>query len=341
MFAMRGIVFAALATMGAASASAGPVLDRVHAHGVVRCGSFDRPGLAIDVAETEAAEADSAGQEPSQTPWHGLNVEICRAVAMAVLGSPDKIAFHGYDDADDLATLTQGGDDIAFLSAQEMHMTGVTGRVVPGPVVYIESIAAMLPVATGVRHLQDMDATKGVCFANGSSPEHVLPAYFAAVKRPWRPIGYTEDGEMLDAYNVQQCQILSGERTTLAMDALEGGVNGLKSVILPEPIAAFPIMATTSDSDGRWSAIVAWTVYTLMAGDRPTTDWQIGGAASMPVPMTDVGLAPDWQAHLLAYFGSYGRILDRTVGIHSALTLPPGLNAGLDQGGILIAPSLQ
>jgi general L-amino acid transport system substrate-binding protein len=321
------------------SVSAGPILDRVRHDGIVKCASFERPGLAIDVGEADAAAADSVGQDPDPTPWHGLNVEICKAVATVVLGSPDKIEFHGLDAPDDMADLTKGDDDIAFLTGREMHMAGIAGRVVPGPIVYVESIAAMVPTSTGAQHLADIDGMKGVCFASGSTLEHVLPGYFARVKKPWRPVGFTEDGEMIDAYNVQQCGVLAGERTTLAMDALEGGVNGLKSTILPEPIAFYPVMATSGPEDGDWSALVAWVVYTLQAGNRPSTDWAVGGAASMPVAIA--GLDKDWQAKLLTRVGSYGAMLERTVGAKSALQLPAGLNQSRENGGVLVSPGLE
>ncbi len=341
VLATAALLGAAIASDAYAASSTSPILDRVRARGIVKCGSFERPGLAIDVVETQAAAADSIGADPAQTPFHGLNVDLCRAVATVVLGSPDKIEFHSYEGADDLSELAAGEDDIAFLSTQEMGTTGVTSRIIPGPIVYIESIAAMLPVKTGIEHLKDLNAEKGVCFANGSSAEHVLPAYFAAVKQPWRPIGYTEDGEMLDAYNVQRCQILAGERTTLAMNALEGGVNALKSRILPEPFASFPIMATTSIDDGRWSSIVAWTIHTLRAADRTATDWTIDGAASMPVALGDDGLAADWQDKLLKRFHSYATMLDHSVGAHSALRLPVGLNVGPQAGGALVGPVIE
>ncbi|MDR3493497.1 MAG: hypothetical protein P4L82_02745 [Ancalomicrobiaceae bacterium] len=323
------------------SADAGPVLDRVRSRGVVHCGSYERPGIANDVGEAEAAVADSAGQEPTTTPWHGLAVDLCRAVADAVLGSPDKIAFHSYEGGEDVEALTNGDDDIAFLTATEMHATAMTGKVVPGPAIFVESINVMLPASDAARGLADLDGNKGICVAAGSTAERVVAAYYGASKRSWLPHPYTEDGEMLDAYNVQACHALAGERTWLAMQALEGGVNSLKSTILPDALVAYPIMATTGSNDGVWASIVAWTVYTLEAGDRPSTDWTVGGVAAMPVPFTAEGLAVDWQTRLIKQFGSYGAVIERDLGAKSALRLPAGLNRGPEHQGALIAPFLE
>lgn len=338
---IRSILFSVVAlVLGVATANAGPVLDRIRAAGVVHCGSFERPGIAIDYGEAQAASADQAGQEPTTTPWHGLAVDLCRSLADAVLGSPDKIAFHSYDEADDLAALSAGDDDVAFLTASEMHAAGVIGRTVPGPAVFIESVAVMVPAADGARQLADVDAGKGICFMTGSSAERLLPAYFEAAKTDWRPHPYTEEGEMLDAYDAQSCHAIAGERTALAMMALEGGANALKSVILPDALEAYPILATTGRDDGAWTSIVAWTVHTLMAGDRLSTRWSVGGVAAMPAPLTDDGLDADWQKRLIATFGSYGALIDRNLGAKSPLGLPSGLNAPPERGGALVAPFL-
>ena len=57
-------------------ARAGSVVDRVKARGIVRCGSVERPGLASVAGENG---------------WTGLNVDVCRGIAAAVLGSPERI----------------------------------------------------------------------------------------------------------------------------------------------------------------------------------------------------------------------------------------------------------
>jgi len=54
-------------------ATAGRITERVKARGFVRCGSVERPGMA---------SADGHGG------WTGLEVDVCRAVAAAVLGTP-------------------------------------------------------------------------------------------------------------------------------------------------------------------------------------------------------------------------------------------------------------
>ncbi len=306
-------------------AAAGGVLDRVKARGSVRCGGFERPGLA--------AIERNAGD------WQGLEVDVCRAVAMAVLGAADKISFHGYDGAADKAALVQGADDVAFLTGSEIAANRVS--VLPGPAVFVESHALMVPATASERHVADLPRDAGICFRSGSPLERSLPAFFAALGKRWRPFSFSEDGEMLDAYNVRRCHAIAGELTTLAALRGERGINGLRSRILPEPLMAYPILATTGAHDGEWSAIVAWTVYTLIAADRPAGQWHTGGADAMPAPLTELGTGPGWQARVIGAVGTYRAMFERDVGAASALRLPPGLNAAPAAGGALSAPAIE
>ena len=70
----------ALVVAAAQGASAGHVLDRVKAEGVVRCGASARPGFA------------AAGEDRIT----GLAVDLCRAVAVAVLGPRGRVEFRLY-----------------------------------------------------------------------------------------------------------------------------------------------------------------------------------------------------------------------------------------------------
>jgi len=322
-FALTALLIVCLTAQNAA---AGNIVDRVKARGKVQCGGFERPGLA-----------ESAGTGV----WRGLEVDMCRAVAAAVLDSADKVSFHGYADPAEMRRLAEGGDDVSFLTGAEIQELGVSGRLVPGPAIFIESQTLMVPAEAGVRHAADLPDDGGICFMSGSPLERSLQAFFAALGKSWRPFPFSEDSEMVDAYNVQRCHAIADELTTLAMVARDRGINNLKSRILPEPVSIYPVLAATGTDDGGWSAIVAWTVYTLVAADRPASNWIAGGVNAMPAPLKELGLDRDWQARVVSSIGTYREVFDRNVGAKSPLGLPPGLNAGLFMGGALVGPVLE
>lgn len=307
------------------SAEAGSVIKRVKARNVVRCGSVERMGLASEV---------KAGV------WTGLNVDVCRAIATAVLGSPDRIEYHGYETEKDFDAVRHQQDDVFFLTGSEINTQKLAGSLVPGPTVFLLSDTVMVASNSAAHHVSDL-AGDSICFMIGSSVERSLTAYFDAIHKNWLRRAFSEDGEMLDTYNVQNCHAIAGEVTTLAQMRLDSGVNHLSSRILPESLATFPIIAATGTQDAQWSAIVAWTVTTLINADRPQTVWYAGGAGAMPILAPELGLDQQWQKRTLAATGNYSQIFERNLGRGSLLKLDHRLNSNYFYGGMLLAPFLE
>ncbi|MDA8387697.1 MAG: hypothetical protein M0Z58_03395 [Nitrospiraceae bacterium] len=309
----------------AGPAAAGSVAERVKARGFVRCGSAPRPGLA---------EMDGRGR------WSGLDVDICRAIAAAVLGSPDCIEYHEYETPKQFDAVRKQQDDVFFLTGSEINGQELAGSIVPGPTVFVESHAVMVPSNAAARHVCDL-AGDTICFLSGSPAERSLSSYFGTRHKNWLRLPFSEEGEMDDAYNVQHCHAIAGEITALAASRLAPGVNRLSSRILPETLSVFPVIAATGTEDAQWSSIVAWTVITLVSAERPETRWYAGGAGAMPVKAPGLGLDRGWQRRVLAAVGNYGDIYERRLGKGSRLRLRRGLNENLLKGGLLLAPFIE
>jgi general L-amino acid transport system substrate-binding protein len=320
-----------VASNGVAAARASPaaaseqgVLERVRARGVVRCGSVERPGLA---------RIDAKGR------WSGLHVDVCRALAAAVLGSPERIDFHEYESQEDFAAVSSQSDDVYFLTGSEVNQQRLAGKVLPIATVFVESQVVMVPAASAEQHVRDV-ARRSTCFLIGSSAERSLENYFDILKQRWLPAPFSEEGEMGDAYDVQRCHAMAGELTTLATRLSGPGVNGLRSRILPEPLETFPVMVATSTADGRWSAVVAWTVHTLISAERRETKWYSGGAWAMPIEAPELGLDKEWQRRTIGAVGHYGDLFERNLGKSSPLKLERGVNANQLHAGLLLSPFL-
>jgi general L-amino acid transport system substrate-binding protein len=310
------------------AAVASPVLDRVRAAGVVHCGAPPRPGLAFVNGDHD---------------WFGLEVDICRALAVAVLGDPDRVAFHAYTIPQDLGRLREGTDDVAFVTAGDLMGGLALGEVLPGPTVYIVQAGIMVRDENPARHVADL-AGKMICGEPGSAPERALDTYFRAHALPLNFSMWQEAEEMMDAFDVGRCPAVVQEVPALAALRLNSEAQDHPARLLPERMGGAPVMAATGLDDSRWSAIVAWTVHTLIQADRhaasnPNPAEIRAEDSPMVAPDSALGLAPGWQGRVVAAVGSYARIYARSLGDESPLALPPGVNAGLDRGGVLSAPA--
>jgi general L-amino acid transport system substrate-binding protein len=305
----------------ASGATAG-IVERVKSEGAVSCGSATRPGLA------EPDFAVGGG-------WRGLNVEICRAIAIAALGPAGRFEFHGYETPRDYDAAERGAGEVFFLTASDIVAQNLSAKLIPGPAVYYATHAVMVREESAARRVEDLKGAR-ICFVIGSGAQRSIESFFEAKQLPFLRAGFSEEDEMRDAYIAGRCEAVADELTALAKLRLTQAAK--TSRILPQPLAIFLVMACTGVADGKWAAIVAWTIHTLMRADVREGSWRADGARALPIDGTDLGLARGWQERLIDTLGSYADIYSRTLGDKSPYNLPRGLNAPSQDGGLFTAP---
>ncbi len=325
---MRRLVSSLLAALClsfglAVAARAGAVIDRIKAEGVIRCGGASRPGLV--------------GQSPDGKSASGLYLDLCRAIGAALLGPQGRIEFRPYDSDKAFARAREGEDDLSFLSGSDIFGHGLAGAVTLGPPAVFVSTGVMVPGASPAQKLADLQGLS-ICFYQGTNAHRDLEAWMAAHKLDFARMGYMEYVELYDTYNAGVCAAQAGEMGDLAAARLSPGGAQLKSRILPEPLATFPIFAATPQSDPRWSAIVAWALYALQRADLPERPWAGSGRAAVAVDGRALGLSDDWQDRVIGAAGTYADIFARNLGERSRLKLPRGPNAPAESGGLFVAP---
>lgn len=294
----------------------GATVDRVRAAGVLHCGGVPRPGLASPFTNGEMT---------------GLEVDLCRAIAAAVLGDGAKIEFHPYALGQDFERLRRGDDAVAFLTGSELLANSLLDVVVPGPAVFHQTNGVMVPAGSRAGHLADLAGTM-VCAEPGTGPERALLAYFRGHGLPISFSGWQEEEEMLDAFEVGRCPAVALETTALAAQRAGGEARGHPVRILPELLSASPVLTVSGLDDARWAAIVAWTMHAVMQPDTVSK--------ALPVLGSGLGLTPGWQARATAA-GAYASLAARNLGVQSPLQLPPALDAPWRDGGLLCPPNAE
>jgi len=299
------------------------VVERIKADGVIHCGGVSRPGLV--------------GQSPDGHAAAGLYLDLCQAIGAALLGPEGQIEFRPYDSDSAFQRVRDGKDDLSFLDGSEILDRGLAARTALGPAVVFASTAAMVPGDSPVKSLADL-AGKTICFYQGSNAHRNLEAWMAAHALDFARLGLMEYVELYDTYNAGVCDAQVGESGDLAVARLESAGAKLKSRILPEPLAAFPIFAVTPAHDPHWAAIVAWAIYALQRAELPASPWAAGGLDALTVKAQDLGLADNWQKRVIAAAGTYADIYARNLGARSPLQLPRGPNAPVETGGRFVTP---
>ena len=291
-------------------ASAG-VLDRIRVEGIMHCGGTVRPGLAFPGPDGKLA---------------GLEVDLCRAVGTAVLGPAAKIDFHPYLLPASYDPLRRGQDELSFLTQSEIINADLESTVLLGPPVFFESDAVLVPADSKARGVADL-AGLNVCAEPGTGAERSIAPWFAARHLALSYFPFQESDEELDAYYAGHCAAMVNEITSIAAIRVQAAGDGHPSRLLPEPLAAYPIMAVTRLGDPRWAALVGWILAAVMR-PQPAAD---AVAATF-------GLTPGWQDKMRQAVGDYDAIFRRDLGSDTKLDLPPGLNTLWSEGGLLCPP---
>lgn len=235
-------MLALLALLGAVEpASAQTRRQAVITANTLTCAAELRPGFA---------DADDQGQVT------GVAVDLCRDLAARLIGPAALVRVTVPQSEMEFAPVADGRVDVAFLSDDTVADQALGPRLMAGPVVFRDPVALMVPEASAVRTPRDL-AGRTVCVITGSTAQRVLEAGMAAVQPPIVRQAFREDVEMLDAYNVGQCDAAVDDASRLAEMRQSPGINALRSRVLAPPLALIEVRAMTPAGDADWAAVVA------------------------------------------------------------------------------------
>jgi general L-amino acid transport system substrate-binding protein len=230
-----------LALLGVAvtfDAWAGETLDRIHHDNVVRCAAEEYPGLA--------APGSNGGIE-------GIAVDLCRAVAIAVLGCAGRVVFTLDAPAQDV--------DLAFLAVNE---STARGPLLPGPLVFMKRLSVLVPRTSAIRNLRGL-AGETVCLMIGSPEQNALEAKVRRLGINITRLTFEEDVEMHDAYAVGRCGAMIGTSPTLSSFRGPLGINKLTSRLVRESLALMPVVAVSGSGDREWTAAAFRTINAVLS----------------------------------------------------------------------------
>jgi general L-amino acid transport system substrate-binding protein len=284
--------------------------------------------------------------------WNGFDVDICRAVAAAILGDPAKVTFTPLDAADRFEALQSGKIDVLSRnSTWTMSRETSLGLMFTG-VAYYDGQGFLVRRESGVDTALQLGG-KTVCVQAGTTSELNLADYFRANEMPLKSLQLGTAEESRKAYDDRKCDVLTSDVSQLYAERLKLAAPD-SHVILPEVISKEPLGPVVRQGDDQWFNLVKWTLYALInaeeLGVKSATIEEALKSADPNIRRLvgtegefgrQLGLADDWAARAVRATGNYGEIYERNVGTQSRLSIPRGLNALWTKGGIQYAPPVR
>lgn len=331
---------AALAVCGVGAtvpARAGAVLDRVKARGSLTCGAVTPP--------------DDFNKEDAHAPLPAFDSDLCRGIAAAVLGSPDKGQFAEFpSELTGFEALRSGKIDV-LMGATPSTASAVAFGVSFTHPVFFDADGVLVPKDGGIARFADLDK-KLICYVASSPEGDVLDS--EAVRRhvAIRRFNFEERGEMLAAVVGQTCDALFGPVSRLVAGRSSFHALTADFVLLPERLSVIPMAPAVAPGDPAWAEVVeAATTAPVLAESRGVTKATAETLATTEDPVLrplggvltgiDASLVDrGWGARVVAAVGNYGELYERDLGSGSEFKLPRGLNALWTDGGLMVAPVL-
>ncbi len=328
----------ALALMMVAHGATAQTLKTVKERGVLNCGANGMLG--------------GFGMPDAQGQWTGLDVDVCRAIAAAVLGDATKVKFFPLTAKDRFTALQSGEVDVlvrntTWTSSRDtslgLNFTGID---------YYDGQGFMVRKNLKVNSALELSGAS-VCVQQGTTTELNLADYFRAHNMQLKSVTFATSDEAIKAYDSGRCDAFTTDASGLYAERLRLANPG-DHMILPEIISKEPLGPAVRHGDDQWFDVVKWALFAMIDGEElGLTQKNIDQQANATNPDIkrfvgtegnygeQLGLSKDWAVKIIKQVGNYGESFERNVGQGSPLKIDRGLNRLWTKGGLQYAPPIR
>ncbi|MXY20115.1 MAG: amino acid ABC transporter substrate-binding protein [Dehalococcoidia bacterium] len=265
----------------------------------------------------------------------GFDIDLCRALATAVLGDPNAIEIRLISAAERGPTIQSGEVDMLVRT-----VTWTTSRDSGwgnyAQTMFYDGQGFMVNKDLGVMSAYDLDGAS-VCVTQGTTTELNLADFASQNNLDIEAVTFEDTDAVVAAYESGQCDAFTNDRSQLA--ALGSAMSDpMAHTILPETISEEPLGPVVPHGDDQWFDIVKTVMGILIYGEAY-------GVSSSNVPSSvtgdtkvdrlmglegsfgqeSLGISQTAAQDVIKAVGNYGEIYDRNLG-------PSGINLPRENG---------
>ena len=333
LFATFALVF----LMGTESMAAkkSKTLKNTIKKGFVRCGvSQGLPGFS---------NADASGN------WTGVDVDVCRAVAAAVLGDATKVKFTPLSAKERFTALTSGEIDILSRNTTwTLSRDADIGLTFVG-VNFYDGQGFMVRKSSGITSTSQFKDGISACTNIGTTTELNMRDFFTSRGISYEPVAFEKADEVVAAYDAGRCDTYTTDKSGLAAQRTKMK-NPDEHIVLPETISKEPLGPVVRQGDSVWEDIVRWSLNVMIeaeeygitssnadsmkTSDNPAIKRLVGAEGELGAAF---GLDNDWSLRIIKQVGNYGESYKRNIA-DTGILPDRGPNQLWTKGGILYVP---
>jgi len=335
LVAMFAMLFALSTEVMAAKKS--KTLKNTQKKGFVRCGvSQGLPGFS---------NADASGN------WTGIDVDVCRAVAAAVLGDAGKVKFTPLSAKERFTALTSGEIDILSRNTTwTLSRDADIGLTFVG-VNFYDGQGFMVRKDSGITSTSQFKNGISACTNIGTTTELNMRDFFTSKGISYEPVAFEKADEVVAAYDAGRCDTYTTDKSGLAAQRTKMK-DPNAHIVLPETISKEPLGPVVRQGDAVWEDLVRWSLYVMIeaeeygitsanadamkTSDNPQIKRLVGAEGELGAAF---GLDNEWSLRIIKQVGNYGESYKRNIA-DTGILPDRGPNQLWTKGGILyVAPA--
>ena len=279
-------------------------LDNTKKAGYVKCGvSQGLPGFS---------NADASGN------WTGVDVDVCRAVAAAVLGDADKVKYTPLSAKERFTALISGEIDVLSRNTTwTLSRDADIGLTFVG-VNFYDGQGFMVRKNSGINSVNDFKDGISACTNTGTTTELNMRDFFNSKNIKYEPIAFEKADEVVQAYDAGRCDTYTTDKSGLAAQRTKLSAPDDHKV-LPETISKEPLGPVVRQGDAVWEDIVRWSLNVMIEAeeygvtssnasslkdsDNPQIKRLVGSEGELGAAF---GLDNEWSLRIIEQVGNYG-----------------------------------
>jgi general L-amino acid transport system substrate-binding protein len=317
----------------ATGVQAGETVDSIMDNGYIQCG----------VNTSLAGFSNATGGE-----WAGLDVDLCRAVAAAMLGDSEAVRFTALTANQRFTALQSGEVDILSRNTTWTLTRDTSLGLNFAGVNYYDGQGFMVRADLGVTSALDLSGA-AICVEPGTTTELNLADYFRARGMDFEPVVIENTAEVTAAFFAGRCDVYTTDASGLASARNVSAQNPSDYIILPEIISKEPLGPAVRHGDDEFMDIVRWTLNAMIEAEEygitsdnvddmrsnstnPGIQRLLGATPGLGEAL---GISEDWAYNIIDQVGNYGESYQTNV--TELLGLERGINALWTDGGLMYA----
>jgi len=303
-------------------------LDRIRKQGKIRCGTN---------TELKSFAYFESGD------WHGIDADICKSFAIAILGDATKIEMVNVASENVFKALANDQIDVMLSSTPMKSISEVNANVEDAGLLYYDQ---QLLMVDDEEKEPEYYRGKKICISANSDYYRNFEKFNLKHNLNATYLTFSSLEKAQEAFLLKRCQMMTA--SALILTGIKQNMTKTKAKIYPDQIAVTPIYALVRSYNEELRLAIKWILNALLLAEQ----YDINGQnvsfftahnnpeirnlmGDNPVLWQNLGLRPLWLADALRTVGNYGEIYDRNIGADSEYKIERKQGKLIKDGGTI------